>query len=39
MEIDLIKDYYGFNDVIKYVQNVTPKNPKMTQKDPKKTPK
>ena len=39
MEIDLIKDYYGFNDDIKYVQNVTPKKPKMTQKRPQKTPK
>ena len=38
MEIDLIKDYYGFNDVIKYVQNVK-KKPQNDPKRPQKTPK
>ena len=36
VEIEAIKDYYGFNDDQKKLQNETPKNPKMTQKDPKK---
>ena len=34
MEIELIKDYYGFNDELKNTE-MTPKNPKK----PKKTPK
>ena len=36
MDIELIKDYYGFNNEQKTPENVTQKNPKMTQKDPKK---
>ena len=36
VEIEAIKNYYGFNDDQKNLQNETPKNPKMTQKDPKK---